>query len=865
MPAWGLRAAGGATAVSRIVSKKASPVGTTGARLDVVWEVDSGSSLNPGDSVSVVVETGPKCAPQEWKLVFYPRGFVDPAVTSFFVTNVGLAAGKPLPADREISAALSVDVLPAEIPGKQSAAKKPGDCSPPEVCRKLFKTFCTKSTTFGFESFADRDRLCSRSSSFLRGSEGTLHLRIGVNVSVGAPLNPPEVDDEVRDSGWQRVKWVIQDFKGLIQNTPSKLSSPSFRVNGEWYFDLYPSGYCADQAKEPGFVSLYLHSTKRQSDRGDKIKRRLRLGLQRLNPLPEAFYSAAGEDAGDDVCWATGGEIVAVFASDRRSAGCQRVVQHSVLSKGCEWDKSMMNQHRVTDKAAAGELVAGKFDKGGSVTIVMDLLVTDQVEGQLHQALRLVKLPHGAAGHDLARTCRATKRPFSIPSALGGAGNAACCHVCGYFFSSSLLTVAPHTRLPQFGHEVGRDLIMDTYAREAPASAFERIVCNLEQHLSKSAVWRSAVCIKKLLHAPLHTLTALMPPPLEAGGGAESGCKCDPCAHGCEGVAGLFEDEQDAAGLSGLALRKHQAEVARQDLFQRDIGALRARLEDALFAKVWRPEFEIECTCGRSRGIGRAQDHLRSPIVTGDGDGPSDVHVYARALSHTHGDRPIDTHTRGKGVLRGMQQLTLPVGLSPCAVAAKRLASSGAMRHRSALTAVTSTLPPLAVAAVAAVAVRVRGLLVGGGRRRPTACGCCRVGLGRGEGGASRAWCGGGCGERRWSSQLSVPAESTVRSSAAACTYAMHADCRWRWRADVASSPLAFSAPLPLLPPPSAPSLSEISHPPSLGICPLPSVSGGMFSLPQSLSVVFPPPLCVCRTCPSQIRRRCRVRFILRC
>jgi len=372
-----------------------------------VWEVDSGGSLNPGDSVSATVETGPKDFPQEWQLVYYPRGFVDPAVASFFVTNVGLHDGKPLPHDRQVSATVSVTVLPVEESASiKSTGKKPGgnkgskgkNDAPLEVCRKLSKTFGPKSHTFGFESFADRDILCGRNSRFLHGSDGMLHLHISISVSAGAPLNPPEVDDEVRESGWQRVKWLLGDFKGLIQNTPpgSKLSSPHFRVNGEWYLDIYPSGYRGGEPDEPACVSVYLHSSKRQSDRGDKIKRRLRFGLERLNPLPQAFYSAAGEDATDDVCWASAGEVVAIFSSEHRSAGCRSLVPHAVLSTGRRFEKALLDKHRVTSKLVISELVAGKFDKGGSVKLVLDMLVSDQVEGQVQQGLRLTQLPSSA-------------------------------------------------------------------------------------------------------------------------------------------------------------------------------------------------------------------------------------------------------------------------------------------------------------------------------------------------------------------------------------------------------------------------------------------------------------------------------------
>ena len=43
---------------------------------------------------------------------------------------------------------------------------------------------------------------------------------------------------------------VMEVLQGLIDNTPvtNKISSPVFHINGEWYLDLYPSGYRSSEA-----------------------------------------------------------------------------------------------------------------------------------------------------------------------------------------------------------------------------------------------------------------------------------------------------------------------------------------------------------------------------------------------------------------------------------------------------------------------------------------------------------------------------------------------------------------------------------------------------------------------------------------
>jgi hypothetical protein len=184
----------------------------------------------------------------------------------------------------------------------------------------------------------------------------------------------------------------------------------------------------------------------------------MRLGMQRLNPLPPELYAALGEDAADNVYWAPSGNVTATFSSLNRSAGCQNLVEHSVLQKGRSINNKVLSAHKVSAKEVAGELVAGKFDKGGSVTVILDILVNDQVDGQVRGGLLVRKLPPGA-GVDFTGACHASKRPFSLPFILGGAaGKPAHCCVCGHMFAAHLLSAGPHTRLPQFGYEVGRDL-----------------------------------------------------------------------------------------------------------------------------------------------------------------------------------------------------------------------------------------------------------------------------------------------------------------------------------------------------------------------------------------------------------------------
>jgi len=177
-------------------------------------------------------------------------------------------------------------------------------------------------------------------------------------------------------------------------------------------------------------------------------------------------------------------------------------------------------------------------------------------------------------------------------------------------FSADLLTAAPHTRLPQFGYEAGRDAIMDAYTREAPASAPERLVRDFERLFSKSAVWRSAVWVEGLLHTPVVQIRSLVPGAgvgAGQGGAGRGGASERGCGHGrCDGsgeraassgqrrdvstvCSQVVTDGVPELGLTGgLAMRRQQAEAVRQEAFERDLHELRRTLEDALFAQVAR-------------------------------------------------------------------------------------------------------------------------------------------------------------------------------------------------------------------------------------------------------------------------------------
>ena len=59
---------------------------------------------------------------------------------------------------------------------------------------------------------------------------------------------------------------------------------------------------------------------------------------------------------------------------------------------------------------------------------------------------------------------------------------------------------------------------MDVYLREAPHTLMGRLVAELENTFSKSAVWRSAVRLESFLKEPGGEVMALLRPPIFTGG-----------------------------------------------------------------------------------------------------------------------------------------------------------------------------------------------------------------------------------------------------------------------------------------------------------------------------------------------------------
>lgn len=99
------------------------------------------------------------------------------------------------------------------------------------------------------------------------------------------------------------------------------------------------------------------------------------------------------------------------------------------------------------------ELLSGQFTKGGSITVILDMSVTDEENWQVAHGLLMLKRydsPH-------FKRCNETEKPFVNPSP---------CYMCGKLFNEDVLQVNKMTRFPAWGFETGIDLIMDMLVRE---------------------------------------------------------------------------------------------------------------------------------------------------------------------------------------------------------------------------------------------------------------------------------------------------------------------------------------------------------------------------------------------------------------
>lgn len=154
-----------------------------------------------------------------------------------------------------------------------------------EVVKKLSQQFTNKAPSWGWGQYLDLDKLYNCKSGYLNNGEardssnimdGSMDLEIEILAITGIDYDDPVVDLTITPSGCQRTSWTIRDFDKLTRkvNANQKLSSPEFRSDGDWFFDLYAKGYRprdeeqapapAGAGKKETWISFFLHSTRSQ-------------------------------------------------------------------------------------------------------------------------------------------------------------------------------------------------------------------------------------------------------------------------------------------------------------------------------------------------------------------------------------------------------------------------------------------------------------------------------------------------------------------------------------------------------------------------------------------------------------------------
>jgi len=123
-------------------------------------------------------------------------------------------------------------------------------------------------------------------------------------------------------------------------------------------------------------------------------------------------------------------------------------------------------------RSNAKELIIGNYENGGSVTFVLDLLVTDDINGEVQHMLHEVETFGKVHSH-----CTETDIPLSVGWLPGGgkwlpgggswmpgvSGKVLCYH-CGKPFSKEVTNY--QARMEEYGYEIGREYIMDILMRE---------------------------------------------------------------------------------------------------------------------------------------------------------------------------------------------------------------------------------------------------------------------------------------------------------------------------------------------------------------------------------------------------------------
>jgi len=331
--------------------------------------------------------------------------------------------------------------------------------------RELSQQFTNVEPRWGFEKMFDIGKMYSWKEGYLNDygegkdgkqnkdkvQDGYIRMEVTIVAVANIRTEDPKNDAEVTPDGRMRTTWVIHDFRRLVQKIPQnkKLCSSSFENDGMWYFQLYPNGYVPKGAPaKTGFISLFLHSTPKQVGLGLTLKQSFRLGVKRFNPADEKL-----SDPNFDLCWFPkfyadakseypyGSDCVALFNPQDKCFGKRLFLPHSLFQSGYIIEKAKVidaEKKEKEDKAICGsgkpsleqandprQFVSGDWASGGSVGLVLEMVVTDVECKTVQHMLHEVEV----FGH-LQSQCEETNEPFD-----GVRNPKVICYECGKAYS----------------------------------------------------------------------------------------------------------------------------------------------------------------------------------------------------------------------------------------------------------------------------------------------------------------------------------------------------------------------------------------------------------------------------------------------
>jgi hypothetical protein len=421
------------------------------------------------------------------------------------------------------------------------------------IIRELSQLYTNKESSWGFEKLFDIGKLYKFSEGYMicpgdppnpeKLQDGYITISVEIFSAQGIHMEDPELEPELTHSGRQRVNWTVHNIKRLTEKIGPKkrLSSSEFDSDGNWYFDLYPNGFNCPEGE--GWMSFYLHSTRRQVELGEVYKVWFRLGLRKINPLQEDVES----NTFDPVFFPPSSSCVSVFTPKAKCFGKQRFINLSTIAKG------------RGGPDGAKEFTIGNFESGGSCTFVLDMLVTDdevwQVQHMVHE-----REVFGV----LQNKCSETDEEFK-PDWMPGGGKVTCYH-CGKTYSKEVTNY--QARMEEYGYELGREYITGILMRE-------------EEHWLDGAIKKLNVADK--VDQAVKAITSRVAKMRMKKAGQETQVDDDDEEEEEELDESKLAEMSDAERES--ARKKIEKERNLQRRFEERIKALRLEVEDAHFSK----------------------------------------------------------------------------------------------------------------------------------------------------------------------------------------------------------------------------------------------------------------------------------------